>query len=135
VDIGNRLREIRHAKGMSQADIEKRTGIFRCYISRVELGFIVPKLPTLEKLVKALGTSLCAFFVEGEVRRKPAKVVRLNTYEKRLFVPLRRTEKRDRRLFLSIANKMARQRVRKTPNEHLAVRVEAPALSNSVSRW
>jgi hypothetical protein len=34
--IGDRLRQLRDAKRLSQGDIEKRTGLFRCYISRVE---------------------------------------------------------------------------------------------------
>jgi transcriptional regulator with XRE-family HTH domain len=109
MDIGKRLREIRHAKGMSLSEIEKRTGIFKCYVSRVELGFIVPRLPMLEKWVKALGVSLHEFFAVREIRRKTAKVVRFTSYEKRLFEALRRIDKADRRLFLSVANTMAKQ--------------------------
>ncbi len=33
--IGDRLREMREEKKLSQGDIEKRTGLLRCYISRV----------------------------------------------------------------------------------------------------
>ncbi len=46
--IGDRLREMRVAKQLSQGDIEKRTGLFRCYISRVENGHTVPAIPTLD---------------------------------------------------------------------------------------
>jgi transcriptional regulator with XRE-family HTH domain len=109
IDIGKRLRELRHAKGMSQADIEKRTGIFRCYVSRVELGFIVPKLPMLEKLVKALGISLYKFFAVRKIRRKARTDVQFTSYERRLFVLLRRTDEASKRLFLSVANQMAKQ--------------------------
>jgi transcriptional regulator with XRE-family HTH domain len=42
--IGDRLREMREAKRLSQGDLEKRTGLFRCYISRVENGHTVPQL-------------------------------------------------------------------------------------------
>jgi len=35
--IGDRLRELREGKKLSQGDIEKRTGLLRCYISRVEM--------------------------------------------------------------------------------------------------
>jgi transcriptional regulator with XRE-family HTH domain len=52
--IGDRLRELREAKKMSQGDIEKRTGLLRCYISRVENGHTVPAIETLEKLARAL---------------------------------------------------------------------------------
>ena len=54
--IGDRLRELREAKMLSQGDIEKRTGLLRCYISRVEHNHTVPVVSTLEKL-KVLGAS------------------------------------------------------------------------------
>jgi len=49
--IGDRLREMREEKKLSQGDIEKRTGLLRCYISRVENGHTVPAIETLEKMV------------------------------------------------------------------------------------
>ena len=52
--IGDRLRDMREQKKLSQGDIEKRTGLLRCYISRVENGHTVPAIETLEKLVRAL---------------------------------------------------------------------------------
>jgi len=52
--IGDRLKQIRESKNMSQGDIESRTGLLRCYISRVENGHTVPALETLEKLAHAL---------------------------------------------------------------------------------
>ena len=48
--IGTRLRSLREERKMSQGDIEKRTGLLRCYISRVENGHTVPSIETLEKL-------------------------------------------------------------------------------------
>jgi transcriptional regulator with XRE-family HTH domain len=52
--IGDRLKTLREAKDLLQGDIEKRTGLFRCYISRVENGHTVPSLETLEKFARAL---------------------------------------------------------------------------------
>jgi transcriptional regulator with XRE-family HTH domain len=52
--IGDRLRELREAKELSQGDIEKRPGLLRCYISRVENGHTVPAIETLEKMARAL---------------------------------------------------------------------------------
>jgi len=52
--IGNRLKELRESKELSQGDIEKRTGLLRCYISRVENGHTVPAVLTLEKMARAL---------------------------------------------------------------------------------
>ena len=45
--IGSRLKELRESKSLSQGDIEKRTGLLRCYISRVENGHTVPAIETL----------------------------------------------------------------------------------------
>ena len=64
--IGDRLKAIRESKGMSQGDIEKRTGLLRCYISRVENGHTVPANDTLEKLTRAMGIPMYALFYEGE---------------------------------------------------------------------
>jgi transcriptional regulator with XRE-family HTH domain len=52
--IGDRLRALREEKKFSQGDIEKRTGLLRCYISRVENGHTVPAIETLEKMARAL---------------------------------------------------------------------------------
>ena len=54
MNIGKRLRKLRQAKGLSQADIEKRVGLLRSYVSRVESGYTVPSLSTLEKFAKAV---------------------------------------------------------------------------------
>ena len=50
MDIGGRLRQLRESKNLSQGDIERRTGLIRCYISRVEIGLSLPSVETLEKL-------------------------------------------------------------------------------------
>jgi transcriptional regulator with XRE-family HTH domain len=109
MDICKRLRQIREAKGLSQGDIEERTGLFRCYVSRVECGFTVPQFATLERWVKALGISLSEFFKEGHEPPKPLKKVRVPFYEERLVELLKRLNKKDKRLLLSIASTMARQ--------------------------
>src|SRR5713101_5732344 len=64
--IGDRLREMREEKKLSQGDIEKRTGLVRPYISRVENGHTVPALQTLEKMARALEVPLYQLFYEGE---------------------------------------------------------------------
>src|SRR5258708_5021117 len=51
--IGNRLKELRESKELSQGDIEKRTGLLRCYLSRVENGHTVPSVETLAKMARA----------------------------------------------------------------------------------
>jgi transcriptional regulator with XRE-family HTH domain len=64
--IGDRLRELREEKRFSQGDMEKRTGLLRCYISRVENGHTVPNIETLEKLARALEVPMYQLFYEGE---------------------------------------------------------------------
>jgi len=64
--IGDRLRALREAKSLSQGEIEKRTGLLRCYISRVENGHTVPAIPTLEKLARAMEVPLYRLFYDGE---------------------------------------------------------------------
>jgi len=64
--IGQRLREIRDAKNLSQDEIEQATGLVRPYISRVENGHTVPSVQTLEKWAHALGMPLYQVLYEGE---------------------------------------------------------------------
>jgi len=71
VIIGDRLRELREGKQLSQGDIEKRTGLLRCYISRVENGHTVPAIETLEKLARAMEIPLYQLFYEGEEAPPP----------------------------------------------------------------
>jgi len=61
--IRDRLREMREAKKLSQGDIEKRTGLLRCYISRVENGHTVPAIETLEKLSSGIGSPALSPFL------------------------------------------------------------------------
>jgi transcriptional regulator with XRE-family HTH domain len=64
--IGDRLRVLREERNLSQGDIEKRTGLLRCYISRVENGHTVPAIETLEKLARAFECPLYQIFYDGE---------------------------------------------------------------------
>ena len=58
IQIGVTIRGYRLQRGMSQGDIEKRTGLLRCYLSRVENGHTVPSLDTLQKIAGALDLPL-----------------------------------------------------------------------------
>jgi transcriptional regulator with XRE-family HTH domain len=114
--IGNRLRSLREQKKLSQGDIEKRSGLLRCYISRVENGFSTPSVDTLEKMSRALEVPLYLLFYEGDnppalpkLKRKTpretsGKDTRLMAKFHRL---LSRTDESDRKLLLQMARKMA----------------------------
>src|SRR5713101_2834375 len=62
VNIGEVIRTYRGQRGLSQGDIERRTGLLRCYLSRVENGHTVPSLETLAKIAEAMDISLADFF-------------------------------------------------------------------------
>jgi transcriptional regulator with XRE-family HTH domain len=64
--IGERLRALREEKKLSQGDIEKKTGLVRCYVSRVEHGHTVPSVETLEKMARALEIPMYKLFYESE---------------------------------------------------------------------
>jgi transcriptional regulator with XRE-family HTH domain len=73
MDVGNRLKQFRELKGLSQGKLEGRTGLLRCYISRVENGHTVPSIETLEKFARALDMPLYQLLYEGEGPPKSLK--------------------------------------------------------------
>jgi transcriptional regulator with XRE-family HTH domain len=73
--IGDRLRALREEKKLSQGDIEKRTGLVRPYISRIENGHTVPAIETLEKMARALEVPMYQLFYDGE---EPPKLPNLS---------------------------------------------------------
>ena len=119
--IGDRLRALLEEKKFSQGDIEKRTGLLRCYISRVENGHTVPAIETLEKMARALEVPLYQLFYDGEEppelpnlpKRKSADDIAWGNSgkEARLLNKFRRLmgriEEGDRKLLLYMAQKMA----------------------------
>jgi len=64
--IGARIRKLRQEKGLSQGDIEARTGLLRCYISRVEHDHTVPSLETMERFAAGLDIPLYQLFYRGD---------------------------------------------------------------------
>ena len=69
VNIGDVIRSYRTQRGLSQGDIERRTGLLRCYLSRVENGHTVPSLETLAKIAEAMEIGLADFFPTAETPR------------------------------------------------------------------
>jgi transcriptional regulator with XRE-family HTH domain len=124
VIIGDRLRSIREDKKLSQGDVEKRTGLLRCYISRVENGHTVPAVETIEKFARALEVPMYQLFYDGD---KPPEFPHLpkrltadeiawggSGKDARYLLKLRRllgrAQERDRKLLLSFAQKLASKR-------------------------
>jgi len=120
--IGERLRELRDSKQLSQGDIEKSTGLLRCYISRVENGHTVPSIETLEKMARALEIPLYKLFYDGEAPAKAPAVFKQQSsddglwgssgkdakYLSRLRRLLGKAKEDDRKLILYTLQKMAR---------------------------
>jgi transcriptional regulator with XRE-family HTH domain len=119
--VGDRLRELREAKKLSQGDIEKRTGLLRCYISRVENGHTVPAIETLEKVARALELPLYHLMYDGDEVPEPPTAIASNRdksqtwgvrgSDARYFQKLRRLLAKmnadDRKLLLYTVQKMA----------------------------
>jgi len=124
--IGDRLRELREEKQFSQGEIEKRTGLLRCYISRVENGHTVPAIETLEKLARALEVPLYQLFYDGEEPPKLPNLLKRKTssdivwgskgkqanYLHQLTKCLSKASESDRKLLLAMAQKMTASRGR-----------------------
>jgi transcriptional regulator with XRE-family HTH domain len=120
--IGDRLRELREAKKFSQGEIEKRTGLLRCYISRVENGHTVPAIETLEKMARALEIPLYQLFYDGKEppvlpsllkgKSSAENVWGSSGKDARFLMKFRRllskANEEDRKLVLYMAQKMAR---------------------------
>ena len=72
--IADRLREFREERKLSQGDLEKRTGLLRSHLSRVENGHTTPSLDTLEKLAQALEIPLYQLLYDGDAPPPPPPV-------------------------------------------------------------
>ena len=113
--IGVTIRGYRLQKGLSQGDIEKRTGLLRCYLSRVENGHTVPSLDTLAKIASALDIPLAQFFAEDSLGRE-MNTQKLTDDELRFLTQIRRyatnLNDSDRKLLLAMVKKFAATAVR-----------------------
>ena len=115
--IGDKLKSLREQKKLSQGDIEKRTGLLRCYISRVENGHTVPSVDTLEKMARALEVPMYRLFTdEAHVKKPniPAETIRSRAVRSKQDVEMRalakllsRMNDKDRGILFHMASKMA----------------------------
>jgi len=108
--IGTTIRSFRLQKGLSQGDIEKKTGLLRCYLSRVENGHTVPSLDTLSKIAQALDLPIAQFFAEDALDRQ-LNTQKLSDEELRFLSQIRRYSNNlndsDRKLLLAMVKKFA----------------------------
>jgi transcriptional regulator with XRE-family HTH domain len=122
--IGERLRELRERKELSQGDVEHRSGLLRAYLSRVENGHTIPSIETLEKWAKALEVPMYQLFYEGAKPPEPSslRVWKAPTeeiwgasgedavYLKKLRRLLRKIEEPNRKIIIQMAAKMSRRK-------------------------
>ncbi len=110
MNIGETIRNFRLNRNMSQGDIEKRTGLLRCYLSRVENGHTIPSLDTLAKIAGAMDLPLSQFFAEGNTNGHKG-LPQLSDDEVRFLSQMRRysvnLNDSDRKLVLAMVKKMA----------------------------
>src|SRR3954471_20198964 len=109
MNIGETIRNFRLQKGMSQGDIEKRTGLLRCYLPRVENGHTIPSLDTLAKIASAMEIALAQFFAEHQVENGHKNLPQLSEDELRFLSQMRRYSTNlndsDRKLVLAMVKK------------------------------
>jgi transcriptional regulator with XRE-family HTH domain len=128
VILGHRLRELRQQKHYSQGDIQSRTGLLRCYISRVENGYTVPNVETLEKLARALDVPLYQLFCEHrgsppsflKVKRRDVTEWGTKGHDARFWSKLQhlfgRMDEPHRRLLVFVAQEMAKRKKNRVVN-------------------
>jgi transcriptional regulator with XRE-family HTH domain len=115
--IGGKLKALRAQKNLSQGDIQKRTGLLRCYISRIENGHTVPSVDTLEKMARALEIPMYRLFTDDNRVKKPnipterarsrAVISKQDRELRTLAKLLSRMNEKDRGILLHMASKMA----------------------------
>jgi transcriptional regulator with XRE-family HTH domain len=122
--VADRLRTLREKKKLSQGDIEERTGLLRCYVSRVENGHTVPAVETLEKFARALEVPLYELLYEGDEppQKHPALDIKGSggdswgstgkdaRYLKQIIRFLSKMDEKDRKLLLYVTAKMAKSK-------------------------
>jgi transcriptional regulator with XRE-family HTH domain len=128
MNIAERLRAMREERELSQGDIERRTGLLRCYVSRVENGHTIPAVETLEKFARALGMPLYHLMYDGNEPPKAATVSKTRALDglwgnsgkdarvlRKLSVSLSHMSGQDRELILGMAHRMAQAARRHAP--------------------
>jgi transcriptional regulator with XRE-family HTH domain len=116
MEIGLKLRGLRKERKLSQGYIEKRTGLLRCYISRVENGYAVPAIGALQKMAKTMDVPFHILFFDGPGQPKPLKLKgsyqKVTAKERAQFAEfenrMAKMNKRDRNMLVMLAAKMAK---------------------------
>lgn len=117
IDVCTRIKQLREAQNLSHGEIEKRTGLLRCYTSRVENGHTVPSVETLQKFASALNVPLYQLFYDGT--DKPEVIMKTNNKTqnltasqskviKQLTTLIPKMKDRDHKILLETARQLAK---------------------------
>jgi ribosome-binding protein aMBF1 (putative translation factor) len=68
--LAHRIRELREAKGLSQAEVAEQIGTKQPSIARIEHGESLPKIEMLQKLARVFGMRVQIEFVPAPRRRR-----------------------------------------------------------------
>ena len=127
VAIGEVIKSYRLERSLSQGDIERRTGLLRCYLSRVENGHTIPSLETLAKIAEAMEISLADFFpgsASPQDREKKKMLGEMSEDEIRFLGEIKKytttLSDGDKKLVLDLIRKMAAQPPVRRPVARLA---------------
>jgi len=77
INIGERVKKLRHEKGLTLQDVAKLTGFSKALISQIENNIVTPPINTLAKIAKVLNVKMTYFF-EEEIDYKDYYIVRAN---------------------------------------------------------
>ena len=69
MDIGEKLRQLRLQRGLTQEELADRCELSKGFISQVERNLASPSIATLTDLLECLGSSLPAFFNEKQEQK------------------------------------------------------------------
>lgn len=78
--IGEKIREIRKARGLTQKELGEKAGIAEPTIRRYELGKLNPKIETVKKIADALGVDMNALYGETKTDSRDFDFVLISDY-------------------------------------------------------
>lgn len=70
IELGQKLKELRVKRGVSQSEVAKQIGVTPSTISQIEGNLIYPSLPALVKMAEVLSVEVSSFFQTESAARK-----------------------------------------------------------------
>lgn len=98
MNIGDKIRQIREAKGLTQKEVSLTIGMDQSQYSKIEKGKTDPSTSTVDKIAKAIGIELSDLFASHDVLKD------INSYDKSLMEKLHLIEQLDEEEKKSIFN-------------------------------